>query len=400
MLFETTDEMIIARQKQWAFTYNSNIINNKLIENINNELISSSTDFTNEVNEKVVENIEKNFQGLKEKFEKAQKEKGFSFDVELKKLIASYQSIINKISSLQTDGNIIEYNKLSAIDKSFFKLQTDIRLLEQWLESGGGKSYADLAKLRIADQKTQNAHFIKVKRKNSPSLINQLAGIGTALKGLELENLAVKKLASKIPDNNNYAAVNTGAIKISTSSGLAISIKEDISLFDLSMDLEIPLINGEIITIKELIQRCQNNDTIILDSQQDGYKKLQQAMVMAISAKSTNKKNKISFHTGLTTNSLLNNYNIEKDQRYWSLYHLWQLKTVNKNLKDDKNYRESLINYNMSKALDKIIGKKNYMMVTKEGFMPMGDFILNELYKENYIRVNKPLLDGSMKVEL
>ena len=54
----------------------------------------------------------------------------------------------------------------------------------------------------------------------------------------------------------------------------------------------------------------------------------------------------------------------------------------------------------MSKALDKIIGKKNYMMVTKEGFMPMGDFILNELYKENYIRVNKPLLDGSMRVEL
>jgi hypothetical protein len=90
MLFETTDEMIIARQKQWALTYNSNIINNKLIENINNELISSSVDFTNEVNEKVVENIEKNFQGLKERFEKAQKEKGFSFDAELKKLITSY----------------------------------------------------------------------------------------------------------------------------------------------------------------------------------------------------------------------------------------------------------------------------------------------------------------------
>jgi hypothetical protein len=44
-----------------------------------------------------------------------------------------------------------------------------------------------MAKLRIADNKTANAHFITQKRKGAPSLLRQLAGIGTALKGLQLE---------------------------------------------------------------------------------------------------------------------------------------------------------------------------------------------------------------------
>jgi hypothetical protein len=58
---------------------------------------------------------------------------------------------------------------------------------------------------------------------------------------LELEKIATKKIASKIPNMDNLNSVtevvNTGNIRVSIGEGSgAVNIKEDISLFDLAFN--------------------------------------------------------------------------------------------------------------------------------------------------------------------
>lgn len=389
-------DSIIDIQREQIKLYSIN--DNESLKWLNAELFQPlNEDFSEAVERQVVDNIENNFQGLRKRFEEAQAN-GIDFNDELNRLINSYQEIINRVGGIQN----MNYQELDAIGKSMYKLQNDINLLKSWMSSSeSGHSFSELASLRIADQKNEKAHFVTKRVRNAPSLIRQLAGIGTALKGLQLEQLATEKLANRIPDmeklDKDLAAVNTGSIRVNIGGGASVDIKEDISIFDLTFDQQIELVNGEKISLKELISRLGKNESVTVS--QTGYETLQMAMVTAVSAKSTQSGKKIQLHAGLTTDRILAEVK-SYDTAYWALKHMRQLKMANSSFRGSKDYNTMLINYNMSKMLTKIIGLKNDFLVTKEGFVPMEQFLDDQLKMNHYASVSPASLDGPMAVQI
>ena len=388
---------IVELQKEQIKNYAYN--DNSVLTQLNQELQELNSDFSTEIEKQVVQNIENNFHGLRKRFEEAES-LGINFNDEIEKLLKSYQDLIGQVMAL----NNINYSQLDSIGKSMYKLQTDINLLRQWLTSAGesGRTFAEMEKLRILNSKTTNARFATKKNKNkTPSLLNQLVGIGNALKGLELEKVTTEKIADRLPDfasktqkfENGIKVINIGAIRVDIGKG-SVDIKEDISIFDMAFkNSEIQLANGKSITLEELILKLEGQESITLNN--EGYEQLQKMMVSAVSAKTT--KNQIQLHAGLTVDRILSESK-DNSYSYWALKHLHQLKMANSNFRGDSNYNTLLINYNMSKMLTKIIGLKNDFLVTKEGFVSMYDYINNLLTEQKYIHVNKATLDKSMKV--
>lgn len=380
----------IARlQTEWTRMQASNRadIINKINAEINAQI---NPNFSAEIEKLVGQNLEKSFFNLKQRFEQAKQSK-VNFNTTLEKIIQEYQALVNKIGSIQNNQGQINYKNLSTIEKSIFKLENDIVVLKQFLKQyPSGGTYEQLAQAKIGYSKTTTPQLMSKSSKKSGAvnILKQLQGIGSAIKGLELELAATEILGQHLPNLNanttKSEVVNTGNIRVQIGGGrLSTNIKEDISLFNTGLDTTIELIDGKKISLKELITR--NNKGVTVTVSQPGYEQLQKAMITAFSAKSSKSKN-IILHSGLTLSNLLDRVE-NKDSKYYALKHILQLYQWNNNMRGNVDYNKALVNYNLSKILDQIIGKKNDFIITNSGIQLMSDYISDMIKIGRYIRI-------------
>lgn len=382
-------------------------VNNRtdIVNKINTEINAQiNPDFSTEIEKLVGQNLEKSFFNLKQRFEDAKKTSNEDFNTTLEKIIKEYQVLVNKIGSIQNNQGQIDYKSLSTIEKSIFKLENDIVVLKQFLNKyPSGATYEQLARAKIGYSKTTTPQLMNKtsKKSGAVNILKQLQGIGSAIKGLELELAATEILGKHLPNlntnNTTSEVVNTGNIRVQIGgSKLSTNIKEDISLFNTALNTTIELIDGKKISLEELIARNKNGVTVTVS--QPGYEQLQKAMITAFSAKSSKSKN-IMLHSGLTLNNLLDRVE-DKDSKYYALKHILQLYQWNNNMRGNIDYNKALVNYNLSKILDQIIGKKNDFIITNSGIQLMSDYISDMIKIGRYIRVSSFSYTKGMDVVL
>ena len=392
MLSHITESNIIDLQKKQIKDYQFTSANQRGLDQLNTE--GTSVVLNNQLQKAVqigIKNIEKKLQQLnKNQFITGQSDTGKNFKSQLFKLIEEYKQLIAMYPSENSNNKTI----LAAINQ----LTINTEILENLYKLPEFNSYSQFKELRLS--KKTNTLTNSKNKTNTKSLVRSLQGIGSALIGNEFENVTLNLVKSIIPVDQLDGVVQTGAIQVAVIGGLSKSIKEDISIFDTTKKhLKLKLANGTSITLEELIQKANRNETIVL--QAEDYALLQSAMTTAFSVKAAS-SNKVRLHSGLTVHNILHNWGINEDLEYWSLYHLWQLKTQYGNsIRPERNYVKNLINYNMSKMLHHIIGLKNeYFVTVNEGFISTYDYLNQILDSGQYIKVTSPNLLNPMSVDL
>ncbi len=348
-----TVQEIVELQKSWMSVYSTNKTN---------VLKSLNKDFFTKINDKdwIVEmqarisHIENNLNNLKTS-EEYKISTVADLENNLNILIAEWKIIHSRLSS---------YNNTSTISAALDQLQNNINNLQNLLSSyNSSESISNVTTLNLKGEEV--------------GLLRQLQGISTALKGFELEAFATEEINKRLPnekkeENNEIKAIQTGNILYVGSGGKSISIKEDISLIDETLNTELTLKNGNKITIKELIKRCENDENIVLTA--ESYEQLQKNIITGFSAKTTALKSDITFHSGISWNWLKEN-GVSNNSFYWRLYHYVQLSSQYQRFNSPKGQVEMLADYVMSSALNKIIGIQNNILLTREGYVWTEDYL-------------------------
>lgn len=354
---------IVELQKSWASVYSIN--KTKVLESLNEDFFEKINDkeWISEINAKI-SNIEKNLNNLQ-----VNQNISTVLDLEnnLNNLIIEWKKIHFRLAN---------YNNTSTISAALNQLQSNIENLQNLLSNyDKSESISNITVLNLKGEKV--------------SLLKQLQGISTALKGFELEAVATEEINKRLPDDKNdvnskIKAIQTGNLLVVGTSGKSTSIKEDISLIDETFyDIELILKNNEKITIRDLIERCKNDKKIVLT--QESYRQFQQAIITGISAKTTALGSNITFHSGISWNWLEKNGSSD-NSFYWRLYHYVQLSQQYAKFNSPTGQVEMLADYVMSSALNKIIGIQNNILLTRKGYEWTEDY-LNKISKDTRLYI-------------
>ena len=225
-----------------------------------------------------------------------------------------------------------------------------------------------------------------LKTSQGKSFLNSIVGIINALKGFEFEDKATKFLIDKLISNQEerITIANLGDVRYNIQLGTDrnVNIKEDLAVFDKIYESKmLTLMNGEQISLKELIVRANQSEQIVLTA--ESYKDLQDMMLAGISAKSSSGKkahlqalsvpralNMMEEHGGFDTNC-------------WILKHLFDLYTYHSSFRPDTHKDYTMImNYIISKNISLLIGRKNTYFLTRKGLVNTYEYLFNYL-KEN-----------------
>ena len=364
-----TPEQITELQKSWASVYAVN--KSKTLKSLNEDFFTeiNDSDWILEINKKI-NNIEGNLNNLKKSYD-----------------ISTVAQLENNLNNLTIQWKLIHnrlsnYQNTSTIGVALDQLQNNIDNLRNLLSNYNKTDSLD--SLRTFNTKGEEV-----------SLLKQLQGISTALKGFELEASATeeinKRLIEKEGTKSSKKALQTGNILFKGTGGKSVSIKEDISLIDEAfLQAEVTLRNGETITIEELIKRCEKDEKIVLTA--ESYEELQGYIITGISAKTTAIGSDIVFHSGISWNWLKSN-GASNNEFYWRLYHYVQLSGQYMRFKSPQGQVEMLADYVMSSALNKIIGIKNNLLLTRRGYEWTEDY-LNNITKDTRLYI-----DGLSKIQ-